>query len=381
MVNARCIKKIRNNSGAIQSYVLEDSKGNIRQLESNLLKKIIKDGTLITVENLRLTTDNKLIDKYIKQPEEEISKEQLTKVDKLRLYEAKQKLTGDIFEFYTNSSGEIFIQRYYDIPERKEVAIPDFVDGITGYGDTRGQFGAFSECRYIEKIIMHSNVKYGLNQLFKQFKGKRLDLSDFNTSNITDMCGMFVECKAKEIVFGEKFNTSKVERMINMFLFCEVQSLDLSYFDTSKVTVMTHMFSECRAETINLGNNFDTSNVIDMSYMFGSCNLKEINLGNKFNTSNVLQMNEMFISVKSDKISLGDKFDTSQVKTMHRMFYQCMLNNELDLGHNFNIKKNANTDKMFTMFKAKKLIIHCDKRCREVEIIQNELQRMKLVVK
>ena len=55
-----------------------------------------------------------------------------------------------------------------------------------------------------------------------------LDLSNFNTSNVTDMYSMFNEChKLKQIIGINKFNTFKVTNMGGMFQLCEeVEYLD-----------------------------------------------------------------------------------------------------------------------------------------------------------
>ena len=97
-----------------------------------------------------------------------------------------------------------------------------------------------------------------------------LDFSNFNTSNVTDMSGMFNEChKLKEIKGINKFNTNKVETFSGMFQNCY--------------------------QLINLDLNFDTSNVTDMGFMFNKCNeLKEIKGIDKFNTNKVIDMNAMF---------------------------------------------------------------------------------------
>ena len=57
-----------------------------------------------------------------------------------------------------------------------------------------------------------------------------------------------------------------------MFAVCrDLTSIDLSSFDTSEVTTMCHMFEECNDLTkLNL-SNFDTSKVKNMSYMFKNC--------------------------------------------------------------------------------------------------------------
>ena len=74
-----------------------------------------------------------------------------------------------------------------------------------------------------------------------------LDLSNFDTSNITDMNSMFLACsKLKEIKGINNFNTSKVTKMIMTFAGCSsLEYLDLSNFDTSNVTTMEFMFNGC----------------------------------------------------------------------------------------------------------------------------------------
>ena len=76
--------------------------------------------------------------------------------------------------------------------------------------------------------------------------------------------------------------------------FTSVESIDLTNFDTSDVTDMKSMFYDCKKlRTLRL-NNFNTSNVTDMSYMFLRCNtLKHLDL-RSFDTSRVTAATDMF---------------------------------------------------------------------------------------
>ena len=56
-----------------------------------------------------------------------------------------------------------------------------------------------------------------------------------------------------------------------MFYNCTFTALDLSNFNTSNVTRMTYMFSGCSSLTTLDLSNFDTSKVTDMNYMFRFC--------------------------------------------------------------------------------------------------------------
>ena len=61
--------------------------------------------------------------------------------------------------------------------------------------------------------------------------------------------------------------------MEGMFQNCKaLTSLDLSSFDTSNVTNMNEMFANCSSlATIYASNSFDTTNVSNSSYMFTGC--------------------------------------------------------------------------------------------------------------
>ena len=105
-----------------------------------------------------------------------------------------------------------------------------------------------------------------------------LDLSNFNTSNVTNMSGMLWYCSALTSINLSNFDTSNVTNMGAMFAVGEIltsdsalAALDLSNFDTSKVTNMSSMFFGCSKLTSLDLSSFDTSNVTVMSYMFGDC--------------------------------------------------------------------------------------------------------------
>ena len=122
-----------------------------------------------------------------------------------------------------------------------------------------------------------------------------INLSNFDTSNVTDMSYMFSGCEGLTSLNLSNFDTSNVTNMRYMFYICSgLTSINLSNFDTSNVTSMNSMFGDCMGLTsINL-SNFDTSNVTDMGYMFSDCEgLTSLNLSN-FDTSNVTTMNSMF---------------------------------------------------------------------------------------
>ena len=130
-----------------------------------------------------------------------------------------------------------------------------------------------------------------MNSMFQNcFALEYLDLSNFNTSNVTEMKFVFNKCKKlKEIKGTNNFNTNKVTNMEGMFQKCnDLENLDLSNFDTSNTKDLNRMFYECqKLKEIKGINKFKTYKVLDMEGIFCQCFLLEyLDLSN-FDTSNV----------------------------------------------------------------------------------------------
>ena len=140
-----------------------------------------------------------------------------------------------------------------------------------------------------------TNFRY----LFCFYGGSELDLSGWDTSNVTNMYNMFYGCDNLTSLDVSNFDTSNVTDMSCMFYSCgSLTSLDVSGFDTSKVTTMNGMFGSCSNLTYLDLSNFNTSNVTDMSYMFSWCtNLEKLDIRN-FDMNNIEYSNCMFESCR-----------------------------------------------------------------------------------
>ena len=151
-----------------------------------------------------------------------------------------------------------------------------------------------------------------------------LDVSKFDTSQVTDMGDMFYSCSSLTSLDVSKFDTSKVTNMSSMFNSCSsLTSLDVSKFDTSQVTAMHGMFDSCSSLTSLDVSKFDTSKVTGMRYMFHSCSrLTSLDVSN-FDTSQVTAMYAMFFRCSSLTSLDVSKFDTSKVTAMSYMFDSC----------------------------------------------------------
>ncbi len=149
------------------------------------------------------------------------------------------------------------------------------------YSDDGNWSGAVN-LNYSQKEVKPSfmeNINEGKLELMASGGGisyrsciENLDLSSFNTSNVTTMWGMFEECSSLTSLDLSSFNTSNVTNMGVMFSGCSsLTSLDLSNFNTSNVTTMSSMFSGCSSLTSLDLSNFNASNVTDMGAMFSRC--------------------------------------------------------------------------------------------------------------
>lgn len=202
-------------------------------------------------------------------------------------------------------------------------------------------------------------------RMFTNFKMEipPLDLSAFNTENVTDMSYLFgsdidqpswknrVNYITKVIV-GDGFTTKNVTNMEGMFAGSKVSNTYslVNSMDTSKVKNMSHFLDTSRASReIILKDDFNTQNVTDMSYMFANHEpLEKLILGNNFSTQNVTNMEGMF-SNNDDllHLSLGDKFDTRNVTNMKAMFKQMWDLKELNLEDKFDTSKATDMSYMF----------------------------------
>ena len=154
-----------------------------------------------------------------------------------------------------------------------------------------------------------------------------LDLSNFDTSKVTNMRSMFLHMSITTLNLSS-FDTSNVTNMSDMFYgMSNLATLNLSNFDTSKVTDMSYMFyGMSNLTTLNL-SNFDTSKVTDMSSMFsGMSNLITLDISN-FNTFQVTSMYGMFslrdenkLKDKLEKIYVNNDFNTAKLTGFSRMF-------------------------------------------------------------
>ena len=151
----------------------------------------------------------------------------------------------------------------------------------------------------------------------------QIDLSDFNTSNVTDMCFMFHNCEKLKGIDLNNFNTFNVIDMSCMFEYCKaLAKLDLSNFNTSRVVNMCSMFSSCsNLTTLNL-SSFNTNNVVNMNYMFFDCkSLTFIYISDEWNVNNVRSAETTFTGCHALPSFSPEKTDITMAKPIEEGGY------------------------------------------------------------
>ncbi len=162
-------------------------------------------------------------------------------------------------------------------------------EGVKFTGSCYQMFYGFDKCTTVDLSSVDTHEVTNMGYMFQAASGiKELDLSGFDTSKVTNMAGMFRGCGMTELKINkEKFITSEVKNMCEMFMGCRMTSLDLSGFDTQNVTNMASMFYHAdNLTSLDLSSFHTTSKLTDTSNMFYSCDaLTSLDLSN-FTISN-----------------------------------------------------------------------------------------------
>lgn len=231
---------------------------------------------------------------------------------KLGLTESSAKTVYCTYDGELTQGAEYVNGQYTYRYMQKKVRHVQPIDAVWGNMDEEGWGVALTDKKSTEpvttKLCTYINDKplISTSAMFQGSAASSIDLSSFNTSNITDMHAMFEYSSQKELNLSS-FNTSNVTTMFGLFRFSEVNLLNLNNFNTSSVTMMAGMFAYSKITTLDL-SNFDTSNVTSTQTMFDSSNAVELNLSS-FDTSKVTNMQFMFgNSSNLRKIYVSDKF-------------------------------------------------------------------------
>ena len=108
---------------------------------------------------------------------------------------------------------------------------------------------------------------------------EHIDISAWDVSNVTNMDGLFANCRRLEIDISD-WDVSKVECSSYMFYGCRKFNCDLGKWNTKSLHRAQFMFFCCAAFEGNGLENWDVSGVENMTSMFAYCDKFSANLSN-----------------------------------------------------------------------------------------------------
>ena len=115
----------------------------------------------------------------------------------------------------------------------------------------------------------NSSMKSAFDETFTNLKTIHNLDTNIDTSNVTDMDGMFQGSQLTSVGDLSQWNTSNVTTMEAMFSLSELTSVgDLGKWNISNVTSMFNMFYGSKLTTAGDLDKWDTSNVTSRGDMF-----------------------------------------------------------------------------------------------------------------
>ena len=196
------------------------------------------------------------------------------------------------------------------------------------------------------------------------------DLSNWNTTGVTNMSGMFKGCTYIDTLGDiSNWNTGNVDNMSGMFSGVKfLNYVDIGKWNVSNVIDMSHMFDGGTTNANYMNNysaftleNWDVSKVQNMSYMFANNAFIRPNVS-KWNVGSVVSMESMFESfgapysatVNGNPVTFDEtlkldvsRWNTSKVTTMYKMFKDVVRDIDLHDTCYWNFKSITNITYMF----------------------------------
>lgn len=253
----------------------------------------------------------------------------------------------------------------------------------------------YRDCRLEELKLPETANTSKVTDMSGLFKGCQSlksigNLNALDTGSVTTMAGMFGEYyfhygkpygaieyfgPAMESIDLSGFDTKNVTDMSEMFWMPELKAVDISAFDTGKVTTMSKMFNFDSVTTLNV-SGINTENVTDMSGMFNLGSVETLDVSS-LNVSKVTNMSSMFNLKKATNIILGDSFDTSKVSNVYRMF---TLDSIKKLNLSLDLSSANSLSYLFNLASCKELALAIDGPKAENMNIALDIDAPKLVV-
>ena len=176
----------------------------------------------------------------------------------------------------------------------------------------------------------------------------KLDISEWDVSNVEDMEAMFYRCKYFDGKTIENWNVKNLKYANEMFYNCHSLNCDFSKWNIQNLEEAEDMFYRCESFEGKGLENWNTSNINTMSGMFDKCLKLNCDLS-KWDVSNVTNMEYMFDRCANFEGKGLKKWNIIKCHSFERMFRLCSKFNE-NLENWGKIKKDISEKALKSMF-------------------------------
>ena len=180
-----------------------------------------------------------------------------------------------------------------------EYIVDDDANEITLTNYVGGSTDIVVKNKYLVNNTLYENVKIGKNSSSKSpFYNKRSSLTSIvfekGIELPEDINALFNGCSNLTTLDVSNLDTSNVTNMKNLFKGCsKLTNLDISQWNVSSVTNMNYLFQNCYALTSLDISQWDVSSVTDMNGLFYNCSsLTSIDIS-QWDISSVTEMNAL----------------------------------------------------------------------------------------
>lgn len=270
------------------------------ELGKSFESEIVTDGRAVTNRSNTLTDDIVFTGNYLTTDIDRSLISSVTFVD--------NNIVPDtaIFSDDVSYSGDGTVMLWYGQPNSNNLY--DIYIGSES-GTTKLAIGRylFSNMTNLTSVDLSNVDTTSVSNMNRMFYGcsklAELDLNNFNTENVTNMSYMFCNCTSLTTLDLSSFNTPKLLNTVSMFAGCSsLTSLNISNFDTEKVTDMQEMFYACNKLTTLDLSSFITTSLTNSINMFSGCSLLTTLNISKLVTTNISEYTTMFNRVPNNAI-------------------------------------------------------------------------------
>ena len=189
--------------------------------------------------------------------------------------------------------------------------------------------GMFTNCGSLQTVgnlVVKKSAK-NLSSMFTNCGSlKYLDVTNWDTSNVTSMGGLFNNCSSLTDLIGiENWNTDSLINLGGAFTGLALEELNLSNWNISKITSFDSLFSGCKVKTLNLSWGDKTKNKTSFSRMFENATTQTIIGIEDWDMSSATNLHAMFLRAKvAGELNLS-KWDVSSVNNLNLFMYETNL--------------------------------------------------------